>query len=207
MEKKWWHGKTAYQIYPKSFYDSNGDGIGDIPGIIEKLDYLQELGIEILWISPVYVSPCADQGYDIADYYGVDPKFGTMEDMDRLLEETKKRGIAVLMDLVVNHCSDEHEWFQKALEDPDGEYGKYFYIEDMKDGALPTNWSGYFGGDVWEPIPGTDKCYLHVFHKKQPDLNWENPKVREEIYNMVNWWLDKGLAGFRVDAIVNIKKL
>ncbi|MBR5268346.1 MAG: alpha-glucosidase [Lachnospiraceae bacterium] len=206
MEKKWWHGKTAYQIYPKSFYDSNGDGIGDLPGIIEKLDYLQELGIEILWISPVYVSPCADQGYDIADYYGIDPKFGTMEDMDRLLEETKKRGIAVLMDLVVNHCSDEHEWFRKALEDPDGEYGKYFYIEDMKDGALPTNWSGYFGGDVWEPIPGTDKCYLHVFHKKQPDLNWENPKVREEIYNMVNWWLDKGLAGFRVDAIVNIKK-
>ncbi len=206
LEKKWWHGKTAYQIYPKSFFDTNGDGIGDIPGIIEKLDYLQELGIEILWISPVYVSPCADQGYDIADYYGIDPKFGTMEDMDRLLEETKKRGIAVLMDLVVNHCSDEHEWFKKALEDPDGEYGKYFYIEEMKEGKLPTNWSGYFGGDVWEPIPGTDKCYLHVFHKKQPDLNWENPKVREEIYKMVNWWLDKGLAGFRIDAIVNIKK-
>lgn len=206
MEKKWWHGKTAYQIYPKSFYDSNGDGIGDIPGIIEKLDYLQELGIEILWISPVYVSPCADQGYDIADYYAIDPKFGTMEDMDRLLAEAKKRGIAVLMDLVVNHCSDEHEWFQKALKDPDGEYGKYFYIEEMKDGKKPTNWRSYFGGDVWEPIEGTNKAYLHVFHKKQPDLNWENPKVREEIYKMVNWWLDKGLAGFRIDAIINIKK-
>ena len=206
MKKKWWHGKTAYQIYPKSFYDTNGDGIGDIPGIIDKLDYLQELGIEILWLSPVYVSPCADQGYDIADYYAIDPKFGTMEDMDRLLEEAKKRGIAILMDLVVNHCSDEHEWFKKALEDPDGEYGQYFYIEDMKDGKIPTNWSGYFGGEVWEPIPGTDKCYLHVFHKKQPDLNWENPKLREEIYKMVNRWLDKGLAGFRIDAIVNIKK-
>ena len=206
MKKKWSLGKTAYQIYPKSFYDTNGDGIGDIPGIIDKLDYLQELGIEILWLSPVYVSPCADQGYDIADYYAIDPKFGTMEDMDRLLEEAKKRGIAILMDLVVNHCSDEHEWFKKALEDPDGEYGQYFYIEDMKDGKIPTNWSGYFGDDVWEPIPGTDKCYLHVFHKKQPDLNWENPKLREEIYKMVNWWLDKGLAGFRIDAIVNIKK-
>ena len=206
MEKKWWHGKTAYQIYPKSFYDSNGDGIGDIPGIIEKLDYLQDLGIEILWISPVYVSPCADQGYDIADYYAIDPKFGTMEDMDRLLAEAKKRGIAVLMDLVVNHCSDEHDWFKKAMEDPDGEYGDYFYIEEMKDGKKPTNWRSYFGGDVWEPIEGTNKAYLHVFHKKQPDLNWENPKVREEIYKMVNWWLDKGLAGFRIDAIINIKK-
>lgn len=206
MEKKWWHGKTAYQIYPKSFYDSNGDGIGDICGIINKLDYLKELGIEILWISPIYVSPCADQGYDIADYYQIDPKFGTMEDMDRLLEEAKKRGIKILMDLVVNHCSDEHEWFKKACEDPDGEYGKYFYLAQKENGKLPCNWRAYFGGSVWEPIEGTDKYYLHAFHKKQPDLNWENPKVREEIYRMVNWWLDKGLAGFRIDAIVNIKK-
>lgn len=206
MEKKWWHEKTAYQIYPKSFCDSNGDGIGDIPGIISKLDYLQELGIEILWLSPVYLSPFADQGYDIADYYSIDPQFGTMEDMEKLLAEAKKRGISVLMDLVVNHCSDEHEWFQKACEDPDGEYGKYFYIEKMADGKVPCNWRSYFGGPVWEPIPGTDRCYLHVFHKKQPDLNWENPRVREEIYNMMNWWLDKGLAGFRIDAIINIKK-
>lgn len=206
MEKKWWHEKTAYQIYPKSFCDSNGDGIGDIPGIISKLDYLQELGIEILWLSPVYLSPFADQGYDISDYYSIDPQFGTMEDMEKLLAEAKKRGISVLMDLVVNHCSDEHEWFRKACEDPDGEYGKYFYIEKMADGKVPCNWRSYFGGSVWEPIPGTDRCYLHVFHKKQPDLNWENPRVREEIYNMMNWWLDKGLAGFRIDAIINIKK-
>lgn len=206
MEKKWWHEKTAYQIYPKSFYDTNGDGIGDIRGIISKLDYLQNLGIEILWLSPVYLSPCADQGYDIADYYRIDPQFGTMEDMEELLAEAKKRGIHVLMDLVVNHCSDEHEWFQKACEDPDGEYGKYFYIEKMVDGKVPCNWRSYFGGSVWEPIPGTDRCYLHVFHKKQPDLNWENPKVREEIYRMMNWWLDKGLSGFRIDAIINIKK-
>lgn len=206
MEKKWWHEKTAYQIYPKSFCDSNGDGIGDIRGIISKLDYLQNLGIEILWLSPVYLSPCADQGYDIADYYRIDPRFGTMEDMEELLKEAKKRGIYILMDLVVNHCSDEHEWFKKACEDPDGEYGKYFYIEKMVDGKVPCNWRSYFGGSVWEPIPGTDRCYLHVFHKKQPDLNWENPKVREEIYRMMNWWLDKGLAGFRIDAIINIKK-
>lgn len=206
MEKKWWHGKTAYQVYPKSFYDSNGDGIGDIRGIVEKLDYLEELGVEILWLSPVYASPCADQGYDIKDYYEIDPKFGTMEDMECLIAEAKKRGIAVLMDLVVNHCSDEHPWFQKACEDPDGEYGQFFYIEEKKDGKLPCNWRSYFGGPVWEPIAGTNKYYLHVFHKKQPDLNWENPKLRKEIYKMINWWLDKGVAGFRIDAIINIKK-
>ena len=206
MEKQWWQKRTAYQIYPKSFLDTNGDGIGDLPGIIEKLDYLKDLGIGILWISPVYVSPCADQGYDIADYYGIDPKFGTMEDMDRLLAEAKKRDIAVLMDLVVNHCSDEHEWFKKACADPEGEYGKYFYFAKKKDGKLPCNWRSYFGGSVWENVEGTDWYYLHMFHKKQPDLNWENPKLREEIYKMMNWWLDKGISGFRVDAIMNIKK-
>lgn len=205
MKKKWWHNKVAYQIYPKSFNDSNGDGIGDIPGIIEKLDYLKELGIDIVWLSPVYLSPLADQGYDIADYYAIDPRFGTMEDMDRLIAEARKRGILILMDLVVNHCSDEHEWFRKAAADPDGKYGKYFYLADAKDG-LPTNWRSYFGGSCWEPLPGTDKLYLHVFHKKQPDLNWENPEVREDIYKNINWWLDKGLGGFRIDAIINIKK-
>ena len=205
MEKKWWHDKVAYQIYPKSFYDTNGDGIGDIPGIIEKLDYLADLGVDILWLSPCYLSPLADQGYDIADYYQIDPRFGTMEDMDRLIEEAKKRGIRILMDLVVNHCSDEHEWFQKAMEDPNGKYGEYFYLRDAKDG-LPCNWRSYFGGSVWEPLPGTDKLYMHLFHKKQPDLNWENPQVREEVYKNINWWLDKGLGGFRIDAIINIKK-
>lgn len=207
MQRKWWHKKTAYQIYPKSFCDSNGDGIGDLPGIISKLDYLKDLGIDIIWLSPIYCSPLADQGYDISDYYNIDPRFGTMDDMDCLISEAKKRDMYILMDLVVNHCSDEHEWFKKACEDPDGEYGKYFYIETCPDGKLPCNWRSYFGGSVWEPLPGhPDKYYLHMFHKKQPDLNWENPRLREEIYKMINWWLDKGLAGFRIDAIINIKK-
>ena len=206
MEKKWWHSKVAYQVYPKSFLDTYGDGIGDLRGIINKLDYLKDLGIDILWISPVYCSPFVDQGYDISDYYNIDPKFGTMDDMDELLAEAKKRDIHVLMDLVVNHCSDQHEWFKKAMEDPDGEYGEYFYIKEGKDGNPPCNWRSYFGGSVWEPIPGTNKYYMHLFAKEQPDLNWENPKLRQEIYKMINWWLDKGLAGFRIDAIVNIKK-
>ncbi len=208
MKKQWWHELTAYQIYPKSFCDSNGDGIGDLPGIISKLDYLKDLGVDIIWLSPIYVSPLADQGYDIADYRQIDPRFGTMEDMDRLLEEAHKRNLYILMDLVVNHCSDEHEWFKKACEDPDGKYGKFFYLADVKEGEpLPCNWRSYFGGPVWDKLPGhDDKYYLHVFHKKQPDLNWENPELREEIYDMINWWLDKGLDGFRLDAIINIKK-
>ena len=207
MEKKWWHNKIAYQIYPKSFCDSNGDGIGDLPGIISKLDYLKDLGVDILWISPVYVSPLADQGYDIADYQQIDPRFGTMEDMDRLIKEAKARGLHLLMDLVVNHCSDEHIWFKKACEDPEGKYGAYFYLKKKSpDGSLPTNWRSYFGGPAWDRLGDTDWYYFHAFHKKQPDLNWENPELREEIYKMMNWWLDKGLDGFRVDAIINIKK-
>ena len=206
MEKKWWQDKVAYQIYPKSFYDTNSDGIGDLPGIIEKLDYLKELGVDIVWLSPCYRSPLADQGYDISDYYDIDPRFGTMEDMDRLIAEAKKRDMYIVMDLVVNHCSDEHEWFKKACKDPDGKYGRFFYLRDKEDGKLPTNWRSYFGGSVWEDLPGTNKQYLHVFHKKQPDLNWENPELREEVYKNINWWLDKGLGGFRIDAIINIKK-
>ena len=207
MEKKWWQDKVAYQIYPKSFCDSNGDGIGDLKGIISRLDYLKELGVDIIWLSPIYQSPLVDQGYDISDYYSIDPRFGTMEDMDELLAEAKKRDMYIVMDLVVNHCSDQHEWFRKAMEDPDGEYGKYFYIREGKDGKAPCNWRSYFGGSVWEPVPGHEnKYYLHLFAKEQPDLNWENPKLRKEIYKMINWWLDKGLAGFRIDAIINIKK-
>ncbi|WP_036608342.1 alpha-glucosidase [Oribacterium sp. P6A1] len=208
MEKKWWHRKIVYQIYPKSFKDSNSDGIGDIRGIIEKLDYLQDLGIDLLWLSPIYRSPLADQGYDISDYYNIDPRFGSLEDLQELIEEGKKRNIGIVMDLVVNHCSDEHEWFKKACEDPEGPYGKFFYIEDHKKGEkLPCNWRSYFGGSCWDYLPGhDDKIYLHVFHKKQPDLNWENPLLRKEIYKMINWWLDKGIAGFRIDAIINIKK-
>lgn len=206
MKKKWWMGKVAYQIWPKSFADSNGDGIGDLEGIIGKLDYLKNLGIDIIWISPLYKSPLVDQGYDISDYYDINPLFGDLDTMDRLLAEAKKRDMYIVMDLVVNHCSDEHEWFKKACADPDGEYGKYFYIAEKKDGKLPCNWRSYFGGSVWEPIPGTDKYYFHAFHKKQPDLNWENPKVRQEVYKMMNWWFERGIAGFRIDAIINIKK-
>ena len=208
MKKEWWQEKVAYQIYPKSFKDTKGNGIGDIKGIIEKLDYLKELGIDIIWISPCFLSPLADQGYDIADYYKIDPRFGSNEDMEELISEAKKRDMYILLDLVVNHCSDEHEWFRKALADPKGPFAKYFYFEEGVDGHEPNNWRSYFGGSVWEKVEGTENTYyLHLFHKKQPDLNWENPELREEIYKMINWWLDKGIAGFRIDAILNIKKV
>ena len=206
MQKKWWHDKVAYQIYPKSFCDTNGDGIGDLRGIIEKLDYLKDLGVDIIWLSPIYKSPFVDQGYDISDYYAIAEEFGTMEEFDELLAEAKKRDMYLIMDLVVNHCSDKHEWFQKALADPDGPYADYFYFRKGKNGNPPSNYRSYFGGNCWEPVPGSDKYYFHMFAKEQPDLNWENPKLREEIYRMINWWLDKGLAGFRIDAIINIKK-
>ena len=206
MQKKWWHDKVAYQIYPKSFCDTNGDGIGDLRGIISKLDYLKELGVDIIWLSPIYKSPFVDQGYDISDYYAIAEEFGTMEEFDELLAEAKKSDMSLIMDLVVNHCSDKHEWFQKALADPDGPYADYFYFRKGKNGNPPSNYRSYFGGNCWEPVPGSDKYYFHMFAKEQPDLNWENPKLREEIYRMINWWLDKGLAGFRIDAIINIKK-
>ena len=206
MQKKWWHDKVAYQIYPKSFCDTNGDGIGDLRGIISKLDYLKELGVDIIWLSPIYKSPFVDQGYDISDYYAIAEEFGTMEEFDELLAEAKKRDMYLIMDLVVNHCSDKHEWFQKALADPDGPYADYFYFRKGKNGNPPSNYRSYFGGNCWEPVPGSAKYYFHMFAKEQPDLNWENPKLREEIYRMINWWLDKGLAGFRIDAIINIKK-
>ncbi len=207
MKKKWWHDKIAYQIYPKSFCDSNGDGIGDIAGILSKLDYLQALGIDILWLSPIYQSPFVDQGYDISDYYQIAQVFGTMEEFDRLLAEVKRRGMYLVMDLVVNHCSNQHPWFQQALANPHGEYGDYFYFRRGKDGQPPSNYRSYFGGSTWEPVPGEeDLYYLHLFAREQPDLNWENPALRKEIYDMVNWWLQKGLAGFRIDAIINIKK-
>lgn len=206
MKRKWWHDKVAYQIYPKSFLDTNGDGIGDLRGIISKLDYLKELGVDIIWLSPIYKSPFVDQGYDIADYYQIGEEFGTMEEFDELLAEAKKRGMYILMDLVVNHCSDQHEWFQQALKDPEGEYAQYFHFVKGKNGEAPSNYRSYFGGSAWEKVPGSDKYYLHMFAKEQPDFKWENPRLRKEIYQMINWWLDKGLAGFRVDAIINIKK-
>ncbi len=206
MTKKWWHDKVAYQIYPKSFYDTNGDGIGDLKGVISKLDYLKELGIDIIWLSPIYQSPFVDQGYDISDYYKISESFGTMEDFDTLLAEAKKRNMYIVMDLVINHCSDKHEWFQKALQEPEGKYGDYFYFRKGKNGNPPSNYRSYFGGSAWEKVPGSDYYYLHMFAKEQPDLNWNNPQMLNELYTMINWWLEKGVAGFRIDAIINIKK-
>ncbi|MDD6402156.1 MAG: alpha-glucosidase [Lachnospiraceae bacterium] len=205
--KNWWDDKVIYQIYPKSFMDSNGDGIGDIPGIISKMDYMKELGVDIVWISPIYESPFIDQGYDISDYRKIAECFGTMEEFELLLEEAKKRDMYIIMDLVINHCSDQHEWFKKALKDPDGRYGKYFYFEKGVNGQPPSNYRSYFGGNMWEEVPGRENLYyLHSFAKQQPDLNWYNQEVLDELYDMVNWWLDKGVAGFRIDAIINIKK-
>lgn len=208
MQTKWWHGKVAYQIYPKSFKDTNGDGFGDLPGIIEKIPYLADLGIELLWISPIYKSPFADQGYDIADYQDIDPIFGSLEDFKKLKAEADKYGIGIIMDLVVNHCSDEHEWFKKASADPTCEEASYFIFREGKDGKEPNNLRACFGGSVWDKVPGQDNLYYcHFFHKKQPDLDWFNPKLREKIYEMMNWWLvDMGIAGFRVDAIMCIGK-
>lgn len=204
--KQWWKDAVVYQIYPKSFQDSNGDGIGDIRGIIQRLDYLKRLGVNVIWLCPVYCSPMDDGGYDISDYYHIHPMFGTDEDMDELIEKADRMGIKVLMDLVVNHTSDEHEWFQEALKNPDSKYADYYIFKETEDGNPPNNWRSYFGDLAWERVEGTNRFYLHAFSRKQPDLNWENPKLREEIYRMVNYWLDKGLGGFRIDAICNIKK-
>lgn len=202
----WWKRAVVYQIYPKSFQDSNGDGIGDLKGIINRLDYLKSLGINVIWLCPVYQSPMDDGGYDISDYYHIHPMFGSDADMDELIQKAHDMGIKILMDLVVNHTSDEHEWFQKALKDPNSKYAEYYIFKDTIDGNPPNNWRSYFGEPAWTKIEGTNRYYLHEFSKKQPDLNWENKALREEIYRMVNYWLDKGLAGFRIDAIGNIKK-
>ena len=196
---------VVYQIYPRSFYDTNADGIGDLPGIIKKLDYLADLGINAIWLSPIYKSPDDDNGYDIADYKSVDPKFGTMEDFDRLVAEAKKRGIGIVMDLVINHTSDEHEWFQKALAG-DPKYQDYYIIREGKDGKLPNNWGNFFAECPWAPFGDTGKYYLHLFSKKQPDLNWHNPAVLEEVKGILRFWLEKGVMGFRCDVINVIYK-
>lgn len=202
----WWKEAVIYQVYPKSFYDSNNDGVGDIRGIIAKLPYLKTLGITMIWVSPFYRSPDADNGYDIADYYAVNPDLGQMQDVDDLIAQAGELGIAVMVDLVVNHTSDEHRWFQAALADPQSKYRDYYIFKPAVAGGAPNNWRSIFGGSAWEKVAGEENYYLHVFHKKQPDLNWENPHLREEIYAMINWWLDKGIAGFRIDAITFIKK-
>lgn len=206
MSKKWWHNTIGYQIYPKSFQDTNGDGIGDLKGITAHLDDLADLGINVIWLCPINKSPMKDHGYDISDYEEIDPMFGCKDDLRELIQEADKRGIKILMDLVVNHTSSEHPWFRKALEEPNGEYGKYYIIQEGKDGKEPNNWRSIFGGSAWEQIRDTNLYYLHLFTKWQPDLNWENPILRQRIYDMVNRWLDLGIRGFRIDAISHLKK-
>ena len=205
-EKKWWKESVVYQIYPRSFCDSNKDGIGDLGGILKKLDYLKELGVDIIWLSPVYQSPNDDNGYDISDYRSILKEFGTMDEFDRLLEETHKRGMRLIMDLVVNHTSDEHEWFIQSKKDKTNPYRDYYIWKKGKGNQPPNNWGSNFSGSAWEYDENTDMYYLHIFSKKQPDLNWENQKVRQEVYEMMRWWLDKGIDGFRMDVISLISK-
>ncbi|MBE9915284.1 alpha-glucosidase [Paenibacillus donghaensis] len=207
MKKTWWKESVVYQIYPRSFQDSNGDGIGDIPGIISRLDYLQKLGVDVIWLSPVYESPNDDNGYDISNYQGIMNEFGTMADWDRLLEGLHSRGMKLIMDLVVNHTSDEHAWFLESRKSKDNAYRDYYIWRDGKDGKEPNNWASIFSGSAWKLDETTGQYYLHLFSLKQPDLNWENEKVRREVYDMMTWWLDKGIDGFRMDVINMISKV
>lgn len=207
MEKRWWKESVVYQIYPRSFCDSNGDGIGDLNGITGKLDYLKELGVDVIWLSPVYKSPNDDNGYDISDYQAIMDEFGTMEDFDRMLATAHEKGIKIMMDLVVNHTSDEHKWFIESRKSIDNPYRDYYIWRPAKeDGSLPNNWGSCFSGSAWEYDETTDMYFLHLFSKKQPDLNWDNPVVRQEVFDMMNWWLDKGIDGFRMDVISLISK-
>ena len=202
--KDWWKNSVVYQIYPRSFCDSNGDGIGDLKGITSKLDYLKDLGVTMLWICPCYQSPMDDNGYDISDYMKIADEFGTMDDMDELIREGKKRDIKIILDLVINHTSDEHPWFQEALKNPESKYHDYYIFKSGKKEI--NNWRSVFGGNVWEKVPGRDEYYFHAFGKKQPDLNWENPEVRKAVYKMMNWWMDRGIDGFRMDVITQVSK-
>lgn len=206
MEKKWWKECVVYQIYPRSFKDSNGDGIGDLNGITEKMDYLQELGVDVIWLSPVYQSPNDDNGYDISDYQAIMEEFGTMEDFDRMLAAAHEHGLKLVMDLVVNHTSDEHPWFVESRKSVDNPYRDYYIWRPAREGKEPNNWGSCFSGPAWEYDRETDEYYLHLFSKKQPDLNWDNPNVRQEVFDMMNWWLDKGVDGFRMDVISLISK-
>lgn len=207
MQRKWWKEAVAYEIYPRSFMDSNGDGIGDLPGIISRLDYLKDLGIDIIWVCPIYRSSNSDNGYDISDYQDIMTEFGSMADFDQLLAEIHKRGMRLIMDLVLNHTSDEHPWFIESRSSRNDPKRDYYIWRDAKDGAEPNNWESVFTGSAWEYDEHTDQYYLHLYSKKQPDLNMENPAVREDLVRMIRWWLDKGIDGFRVDAITHIKKL
>ncbi|MGG3468601.1 alpha-glucosidase [Neobacillus pocheonensis] len=206
MNKKWWKEAVAYQVYPRSFMDSNGDGIGDLKGVTSKLDYLKELGIDVIWMSPMYKSPNDDNGYDISDYQDIMDEFGTMADFDELLEGAHKRGMKLILDLVINHTSDEHAWFIESRSSKDNPKRDWYIWRDGKDGKEPNNWESIFSGSAWKYDQETDQYFMHIFSARQPDLNWENPEVRNALYDMVNWWLDKGIDGFRVDAISHIKK-
>lgn len=206
MEKPWWKKSVVYQIYPKSFKDTNGNGIGDLQGIIDKLDYLRELGVDVIWLTPIYESPQKDNGYDISDYYRINPEYGTMETFERLLDEVHARGIKVIMDIVVNHTSTDHQWFQDASRSKDNPYRNFYIWQDGVNGGAPNNWQSKFGGSAWQYDEKTDEYYLHLFDVTQADLNWENPKLRERIYDMMNFWLDKGVDGFRLDVINLISK-
>ena len=206
MEKRWWKESIVYQIYPRSFKDSNGDGIGDLNGITERMEYLEKLGVNVVWLSPVYQSPNDDNGYDISDYRAIMTEFGTMEDFERMLTKAHEHGIKIVMDLVVNHTSDEHPWFIESRKSKDNPYRDYYIWRDGKDGKEPNNWGSCFSGPAWDYDEETDMYYLHLFSKKQPDLNWDNPKVREEVFDMMNWWLEKGVDGFRMDVISLISK-
>ncbi|WP_028974464.1 glycoside hydrolase family 13 protein [Spirochaeta cellobiosiphila] len=207
MKKAWWKERVVYQIYPRSFYDSNGDGIGDLQGIIQKLDYLKDLGVGVIWLSPIYKSPNDDNGYDISDYQDIMAEFGTLEDWDELLREMHQRDIKMVMDLVVNHSSDEHQWFIESKKSRDNPYRDYYIWQEGRDGMPPNNWKSWFSGSAWEFHEPTQEYYLHLFSKKQPDLNWDNPDLRTEIFNMMTWWLEKGIDGFRMDVINMISKV
>src|ERR1700688_1959513 len=204
--RKWWKEVIVYQIYPRSFKDSNGDGIGDLNGITSQLDYLKELGVDVLWLSPHYDSPNADNGYDIRDYRKIMAEFGTMADFDKLLKGIKQRNMKMIVDLVVNHTSDEHVWFVESRKSEDGTYSDYYIWREGKDGRPPNNWASFFSGPAWKLDPERGKYYLHLFAEKQPDLNWDNPNVRHEVYDIMKFWLDKGIDGFRMDVIPFISK-
>lgn len=206
MTHKWWQNAVIYQIYPQSFQDSNNDGIGDLHGIIKRLPYLKKLGVDVLWLNPIYQSPLKDNGYDIADYKKILPDYGTMADFDELLKEVHAHGLKLLMDLVVNHTSDQHRWFQESKKSKDNQYSDYYMWHDPVDGHEPNNWHAAFGGSAWTYVPERGQYYLHLFAPGQPDLNWENPEVRESVWNIMRFWLDKGIDGFRMDVINLISK-
>ena len=206
MNKVWWKESVVYQIYPRSFKDANNDGIGDLKGIVQKIDYIRNLGVDVIWLCPIYKSPNDDNGYDISDYTDIMAEFGTMDDFDELLKAAHDRGLKIIMDLVVNHTSDEHPWFLASRKSKDNPYRDYYYWRKGSNGSAPNNWQSFFKGSAWEPDKNSEEYYLHLFSKKQPDLNWENPAVRQEVHNLMKFWLDKGIDGFRMDVIPLISK-